>query len=144
MRQRVIGMLARTAGKDDAKRDQADQRLIEYTLQQHQREIAVHGRAEHGHRSGRGNESAEDAGERRCRELDDAGPNHRRRADLPGPVGIVAFEIHRQHDGERVGNDGGHVVAIDVRGDVASCFAARQAFGQENQARANRSGNRDA
>ena len=49
MRHRVIGMPARTRSEDNRQRDQANQRLIEDALQQYQREIAVHGRAEHGH-----------------------------------------------------------------------------------------------
>ena len=82
------------------------------------------------------------SGKGRSYQLDDSGPGHRCRADLPGPVRVVRFQIHRQHDGERVGDDRGHVVAVNVRGDVGSRFAARQAFGEQDQARASRSENR--
>jgi hypothetical protein len=39
----------------------------------------------------------------------------------------------REHDGECVGNDRGHIVAVDVGGDVGSCLALCQARCKKDQ-----------
>ncbi len=132
------------AGEDNGKCDEANQRLIKHTLEQHQRQIAIHSGSEHRHGCRRGNESADQAGEWRSRQLDDSGPNHRRRAYFPGPVGIVCFQIHGQHDRERIRDDGGHVVAVDMRGDIGPLLGLRQARCKNDQTRVSRSEIRSA
>ena len=55
-------------------------------------------------------------------------------ADFPGEIRIMALEVDRQHDRQRVRNDGRNVVSIHVRCYVLPLVPARQAHREPHQA----------
>ncbi len=111
---------------NNCERDDTHERLIENALKQHKREITVHGRPENGHGSRLGDETPQNAREGRNHEFDDACPHHRSRADFPCVNFVMRLQVHGQHDRKRVSDDGGDVVAVDVRCDVGARLAPSQ------------------
>ncbi len=134
------GHAGQHAGYDNREGDEANQRLIEHSLQQHQRQIAVHRGAEDRHRCGTGNETANAARERRRNQLDDSRPRYGRRADFPRCIGIARPQVNRQHDGKRVADDRGYVIPVNVGGDVLAVPRAGRASPPCGPCQATRSG----
>ncbi len=122
------------SGGHNGQRDDSHQRLVEDALQQDQREISVHGRAEHRHHGGLGNEFANDAGKRRRNELNDSSPHDGRRAKPPGELLVVRLQIHGQHDGQRVGDDARNIVDVHVGCDVGSALALCESYAEHRKA----------
>ena len=103
-----------------------DQWLIENALKQHERKIAIHSRAEHGHGCRPGDKAPQCARKGRNQEFDDPRPHHRSRTHFPSANLVVRLQIHRQHDRKRVSDDGGNVVPVHMRRDVGARLAPSQ------------------
>src|SRR5258708_4187527 len=101
------------ADSDNRQRDETYERLIEDALQQDEREVAIHRRAEDSHGGGRWNESADGGCERGGAKFDDPGPGYGCRSNRPRGVGVMCLQEYRQHDRERIRNDGRYVIAVD-------------------------------